>query len=77
MSDSHKADNPREYQKRLERELVLGGVIIGLIVGGGGIYLLWGAAAALTGLMCFGLFLGIVALVWGMLTLASWLGNRE
>lgn len=77
MSQSHKADNPRAFQKQLERELVIGGVIIGLLIGIGGIYFLWGSTAAVTSLMCFGMFLGVVALVWGLLTLASWLGNRE
>jgi hypothetical protein len=77
MSHSHKAHNPRAYQGKLERELVIGGVLVGLVVGIGGIYLLWGATAAVTSLLCFVLFLGVVALVWGLLTLASWFGNRE
>jgi hypothetical protein len=77
MSKSHKADNPRAFQGQLERELVIGGIIVGVIVGIGGIYFLWGATPALTSLMCFVMFLGVVALVWGLLTFASWLGNRE
>lgn len=77
MPDLRKADNPRAYQKQLERELVIGGVIVGLVIGIGGIYFLWGSAAAVTSLLCFVLFLAIVALVWGLLTLAAWLGNRE
>lgn len=77
MPQPNRIDNPRAFQGQLERELVIGGVIIGLLIGIGGIYVLWGSAAAITSLMCFGLFLGVVALVWGLLTLASWLGNRE
>ncbi|RIK15442.1 MAG: hypothetical protein DCC52_18690 [Chloroflexi bacterium] len=77
MPEANKPDNPRAFQSRMERELVIGGVIIGVIVGGGGIYVLWGATPALTALACFVMFLGVVALVWGLLTLASWLGNRE
>ena len=77
MPQQNRADNPRAYQKQLERELVIGGVIVGLIFGIGGIYFFWGATPALTSLACFVLFLGVVALVWGLLTLMSWLGNRE
>lgn len=77
MSQQNRADNPRAYQRQLERELVLGGVIVGLVVGIGLIYFIWGATPALTALACFVLFLGVVALVWGLLTLASWIGNRE
>jgi hypothetical protein len=39
------------------------------------IYLLWGQAAAVTSLVCFGLFLGVVALVWGVLALLSWIAR--
>ncbi len=67
----------RAFQRRLERELVIGGLIIGLVVGVGLIYLFWGQAAALTSLLCFVLFLGIIGLVWGFLRLVEWLGNRE
>lgn len=77
MPNPHPADNPRAFQSQLERELVIGGVIVGLVIGIGGIYFLWGSAAAVTSLLCFALFLGIVALVWGLLTLAAWFGNRE
>jgi hypothetical protein len=77
MPQGNRADNPRAYQRQLERELVIGGVVIGLVVGVGLIYLIWGATPALTALACFVMFLGVVALVWGLLTLASWLGNRE
>lgn len=77
MPQQNRIDNPRAYQRQLERELVIGGVIVGTIVGVGGIYFLWGGPAAVTSLLCFVLFLGVVALVWGLLTLASWLGNRE
>lgn len=77
MSRQYKADNSRAFQGQLERELVIGGVIVGVIIGVGGIYFLWGATPALTSLLCFGLFLGVVALVWGLLTLAAWFGNRE
>lgn len=67
----------RSYQGRLERELVIGGLLVGLVVGVGLIYLFWGATPALTSLACFGLFLGVIALVWGILFVIGWLGERE
>jgi hypothetical protein len=75
---SHRKDtfNSRAYQAQLERELVVGGLLIGLIVGIGLIYLLWGQQAAATSFACFVLFLGVIALVWGSLSLLTWLGNR-
>jgi hypothetical protein len=66
----------RSYQSRLERELVIGALLIGLLVGIGLIYLFWGESAALTSLLCFALFLGIIAVVWGFLQVISWLGER-
>jgi hypothetical protein len=67
----------RAYQRRLERELVIGGLAIGLVLGVGLIFLFWGQSAALTSLICFGLFLGVIAVVWGFLQLITWLGERE
>ncbi len=67
----------RGFQRQLERELIIGGLLIGLVVGIGLIYLFWGRTAALTSLLCFVLFLGIIGLVWGFLLLVDWLGKRE
>lgn len=67
----------RSYQSSLERELIIGALLIGLVVGVGLIYLFWGESAALTSLLCFALFLVIVAVVWGFLRVISWLGERE
>ncbi len=74
---SKNVPDSRSYQSRLERELVSGGLLIGLVVGVGLIYLFWGETAALTSLLCFGLFLGIIALVWGLLLVIGRLGERE
>jgi uncharacterized RDD family membrane protein YckC len=67
----------RSYQGRLERELIIGGLLIGLVVGIGLILLFWGRQAALTALLCFGLFLGLIAVLWGILQVIGWLGGRE
>ena len=74
---SKNISDSRSYASRLERELIVGALLIGLVVGVGLIYLFWGERAALTGLLCFALFLGIIAVVWGFLRVISWLGERE
>ena len=71
-----KVTDSRAFQGRLERELIVGGLIVGLVIGVGLIFLFWGLTAALTSLLCFVLFLGIIALVWGFLLLIDWLGKR-
>ncbi len=77
MSKSHKeATDSRAFQRQLERELIVGGLIIGAVVGIGLILLIWGQTAALTALACFGLFLGLVAVVWLILAGFAWLGKE-
>ncbi len=67
----------RAFQRQLERELIIGGLVIGLLVGDGLIFLIWGPQAAVTALGCFVLFLGLIVVVWLFLVFVSWLGNRE
>lgn len=61
--------NSRQYQSRVEFELILGGIAITLVVGGGLIYLIWGVTALLTALACFGGIGLLIALLWGFLKL--------
>ena len=78
MSQSPKrVTDSRAYGRQLERELVAGGLLIGLVVGVGLIYLFWGPSAAVTSALCFVGFLGVIALVWGFLLLVDWLGKRD
>ncbi len=56
--------NSRKYQGQIERELILGGVLITLVVGGGLIALIWGGSAFLTALSCFGLALALGGGIW-------------
>jgi hypothetical protein len=78
VSQPHKnVTDSRAYQGQLERELIVGGLIVGAVVGIGLIYLIWGPTPALTSLLCFVGFLGVIALVWGFLRLVEWLGQRE
>jgi hypothetical protein len=56
--------NSRTYQGQLEREVVIGGLLVGLVVASGLIYLLWGATVLWTALGCFVLFLALIGVVW-------------
>ena len=64
-----KVFNSRTYQGQVERELIIGGILVGFIVGGGLIALIWGIAALLTALIVVGFFLGLIAIVWLFLKL--------
>ena len=64
-----KVFNSRTYQGRLERELIVGGLLVGCIVGGGLIALIWGSAALFTALIVLGFFLGLIAIMWLFLKL--------
>ena len=59
----------RKDQGKLERELVYGGVVIGLVVGGGLITLIWGVPALFVVLMIFLGFWVLVGIIWGFLKL--------
>lgn len=54
----------RRYQGQVERELIIGGIIITVLVGGGLIALIWGGTAFATAMACFALFGGLIAVIW-------------
>ena len=62
-----KSFNSRKYQGQVERELIVGAILITLIVGGGLIALIWGREAFFTALGFFGGALLLAGLVWGFL----------
>ncbi len=66
---SENSFNSRKYQGQVERELVFGGVLVGLVVGGGLIFLFWGVAGLFTALLLFLGFWLMVGLIWGFLKL--------
>ena len=61
--------NSRKFQGQVERELIFGGVVVGLVVGGGLITLFWGVPGLFTALLFFLGFWIMVGLVWGFLKL--------
>ena len=63
--------NSRAYRGNLERELIIGGLIVGVIVGGGLIALIWGMQAFFVALTCLFGFLAVVVIVWGFLKLVE------
>ncbi len=58
--------NTRELQRRTDRNLIIGGLVILFVVGGGLIWLLYGIEQALTAELCMG---GLLVLFGG----AYWL----
>ncbi len=77
MPDSQKnVTDSRAFGRQLERELIIGGMIIGTVVGVGLIWLIWGSDAAVTALSCFGLFGLLILAIWLILVGITWLGNH-
>jgi hypothetical protein len=68
--------NSRTYGRETTIRLIIGGLVLLFIVGDGLIYLLYGASAAISGLLCIGgglIPIGLVALVvW----LMGWVAKR-
>ncbi len=78
MPDSHRnATDSRAFGRQLERELIVGGLLIGTVIGVGLIWIIWGSSAAVTALACFALFGVLILVLWLLLALMTWLGNRE
>ncbi len=61
--------NSRTYQGHVERELILGGIIITLVLGGGLVAFIWGGSAFFAAMGCFALVLGLIGVVWLVLKL--------
>lgn len=59
--------NSRTYGGQVERELIVGAILITLVVGGGLIALIWGRDAFFTALAFFIGALLLSGLVWGFL----------
>ncbi len=66
----------RRYGSALDRELIVGGVAILVVVGGGLIAWQWGISTLIPALACFGGVLGLGALIWAILKLFE-LAGRE
>ena len=69
--------DPRGERRRTERDLVVGGFLLMFVVGGGLIYLLLGREAFFGALPCFGGVVLLGGLLWGVLKLIEWVGQRD
>ena len=66
----------RSYARQTNVRLVVGGILLLLIVGEGLIYLIYGPAAAASGLLCFGIGLVPLALTLLALWIIDWIVKR-
>ncbi len=66
----------RKYSRQTTLRLVLGGIALVLLVGGGLIYLIYGPAAAGTGLLCIGVGLFPVLITLIVLQVIDWIVKR-
>lgn len=66
----------RSYTRQTNVRLVIGAVLLFLIVGEGLIYWRYGPAAAVSGLMCFGIGLVPLGLILVVLWMMDWIVKR-
>jgi len=66
----------RKYATQTNTRLILGGIGLLYLVGGGLIYLIYGRAAAISGVICLSLGLVPLALAWLALSLVGWIAKR-
>ena len=72
----NKPQDLRSYAQQTSPRLIVGGVLLLFVVGDGLIYLIYGPGAALTGLLCLGLGLLPVALIFLVFWLMNWIVTR-
>jgi hypothetical protein len=66
----------RRYAQQTNLRLAAGGLLLLFIVGDGLIYLFMGPGAALMGLLCLGMGLAPLLLIWLFLSGIEWLAKR-
>ena len=70
----------RSYARQTTTRLIVGGIIVLFVIGIGLIYLIYGQAAALSGLMCMGIGLFpvvLILIVFAILEAVVKRANRE
>ncbi|MCC7353211.1 MAG: hypothetical protein IT330_05580 [Anaerolineae bacterium] len=77
MSKAQRPFDSRRHSQQTQKRLILGGVLLLVVVGGGLILVIYGPAAAVTGLGCIGVGLGLFGLIWGFLKLLEQVGGSE
>jgi len=66
----------RRYARQTNTRLIVGGVLLLFVVGDGLIYLIYGPAAALLGMICLVAGLSPLLLIWLALTAVEWITRR-
>ena len=71
------ANNLQKYATQTNIRLVIGFGVILLVIGVGLIYLFYGQAAAVSGLLCIGTGVFPLILIWGALKLMDVISKRN
>lgn len=66
----------RKYMRQTNTRLIVGGVLLLLLVGDGLIYLVYGPAAAVSGLLCMSIGLVPILLILLAIWLLDWIVHR-
>ncbi len=77
MNKAQQPFDPRRHPQQTQERLILGGFLLLVVVGGGLILVIYGPAAAISGLGCIGIGLGLFGLIWGFLKLLERLSDNE
>ena len=66
----------RKYARQTDMQLIIGFVVLLIVVGLGLIFFIWGAGAAISGLICVGVALLPVLAVLGVVWILDYLARR-
>ena len=66
----------RDYARKTNLYLFAGFLVILLLIGDGLIYWFYGAAAAISGLLCIGAGLIPLLMIWLAMALLEWIGKK-
>jgi len=66
----------RKYAKNTDMHLIIGFFVLLIVVGLGLVFFIWGAGAAVTGLICVGVALLPVLAVLGVVWILDYLARR-
>lgn len=66
----------RRYARATNFRLIIGGLLLLFVVGDGLIYLIYGPAAAVSGLLCLGIGMVPLALIMLSLWIMDWIVKR-
>ena len=66
----------RQYARQTNKRLAIGALLLLFVVGGGLIYVFYGARAALLGFICLALGIAPLMLIWIALAVIEWISRR-